>query len=1335
MKYTLTLLLYLICSTILWSNNYYFFQKITKDSDFTFGSVNTLCEDANGFIWFGCGNGLYYHNTIKVERAKLFADKEDNSQSILINKIYKDNNNDLWICSEKGLFKHIKTTNNFELKTLYIHKNKEPGNIIINNIIQFKHKTYLIHVNSSVYMYHENDSILSPIKANIKGDISYLHKDESGIIYFGTINGNVYISKDNLKHTNQLYRSKKNNVSTICKDGSKYYIGYSRGGIDIINLKGIKIAELSSKLKGNSYLKNDRIRQILKRKNGEIWIATHIGIIILYQGQQTVLDSRSEIGLPHRTVFSMHIGRNENIWVGTFAGGVAYYSDYNYSFKHVPIDYDRKLSIRSTVSSFCEDKRGYIWIGSEDEGGIKIFDPKTDDFVQELEKEFEENTKDIKSITCIDNDIIAIGRLFNNQLLLYNYKKRKSEQLIDMPMKPTTGVLCANFFDNKLWISSRRKLFSYDIQTKEIKKIFELDSEVKDRIWYLYFDSSHNLWICTDGGLFVKNKGSDKIYKCFSATSPFDFSQESIYSVCEDNDGLLWVGTKGKGIYMYIPENQSTRLPPDHELSDDADIYSLIKDKQGNIWYNTNQGLYRYDASNNSTDHYGTIDGLPSAKIGPNSAFCSQSGLLYFGSINGFSVIDPNIVKENLNAPSVHITGISINNKPLSKDNIISINSLNLLEAKTIKLSSEQNTLGFKVVSNNFIKPEKNRFKYRLINYDDNWVEVSQNRNISFTKVPSGKYIFEVFGSNNDNVWSDKPYQLEITILAPYYRRWYALLLYIIIFVVATYLIYKELETKIMLRKEITEERFKSQRNDLIYSERVKFFTNISHEIRTPLSLIISPVKSLLEKNDYDINTKNRLKVVDRNAKRLLKIIDQSLDFRLLEVGKLEPNFERYEIIELATDVYLCFEQQIIDRQINFSFTSEFQKLETIIDGDMIEKIIYNLLSNALKYTPEKGHIFLSISKKYLTENDYKNYICSGKKFTGKAIEIIIRDTGKGIKSELLPHIFERFAKGNESHKTSSGIGLHICKEYSEMNDGNILLTSNEGIGSTFILNLPLKDDAKYESNKHKQIIKHDFTGNDIIPKLETTGNSYKHTILITEDNDELRNYLKKFLANYFKVITTKSGEEALDLLENLTPDVMITDVSMPGISGIELTKKLKEDPSKQHIAIIVMTAHTERKYQMESILGGADAFLTKPIEESMILAQINNILKKQTPQKNKSTQKEVLIDQDNFIKRVEKIIESNFHNDQFSITDILNTLGISKSTLDRRIKAETQLNPSAFIRDVRIKNAVKLMRTNKFNIDEIATYVGFNSTSYFIRTFKSKYGVTPKEYRKENKE
>lgn len=1331
MSFRLLLLIITLTPTVAWSNKIYSFQNITQDIEISNVGINTICEDDNGYVWFGGINGLYFHNTISVEKVDLYKDKKGASKPIRIIKLYKDNENKMWVCTEKGLYVYVKSENRF--KPIHLPKiiNKDTiKSAIIDNIIQLKDHLYLIQVNNNIYTYNYNDSSVVLTKTGFKGNVSFLQKDEDEIIYLSTYDGRVYISKDQLESITLLYHSSKKGTSTICKDGNKYYIGYKWLGVDIINTKGFKIGELSRNLKNNNTLPDDHIREIIKRKNGEIWIATYGGIVVLNDGKQTLLDSKIDNNLPHRTVFTMCTGSNDKVWVGTELGGVACYSDYNYSFNYRSLDYPRDLADKSHVSTLCEDTRGYIWIGSEDEGGIKVYNPSTNNFIDELSSEIDKSIRGIKSLAAVGDNLIAIVKNYSNKVTLYNYHTHQIESSIELPLKADPGLRGVQLYGDKLWIHDRVSLLTYDLRTHKI----ELKYHSSGTINTLFFDSAHNIWIGTTKGLFVIEAGKEKAQVCNLKEAVIDINEVSVYSICEAQNGNIWIGTMGQGAYIYTPDTQSLQMAPEHKQTADSDIYSILRDKQNKLWYITNKGVYSYEATQERHDFYGTKDDLLKSHTRINASLCSKVGTIYIGSKYGFNSINPNTIKKNPIIPSVYLASMTVNNKPFLVNNRGFACPAAFNQEKTISLNADENTLGFKAISNNYIKAQKNRFKYRLLNYENEWREVAQGKDIIFTKIPPGSYTFEAYGSNNDKVWSEQPFRLNIKIHPPYYIRWYALLFYLIIVIVIIVAIYKEIKLKLKLRKEITEERYKVKANEHIHSERIQFFTNLSHELRTPLSLIISPLRQLLNKRGIDNETAHLLKVADRNAKRLLKIADQALDFRLLEVGKLEPHFQKHDIIQVVKNVHLYFEQQFVDHKISFTFTSAYDRIELMIDVDMIEKIIYNLLSNALKYTPEGESISIDISEVVLSENDYNEKIYKGHKITGKTLSIAVKDTGKGIKQELLPHLFERFAKGNESHETSTGIGLHLCKEYSIMNKGNVQLISEEGKGATFTLNLPLSENSNYKSGKPKQLVKYELHESDPIPPLEISKKEHPYSIMLVEDNIDLSDYLKTLLEPYYQVIIAKNGTQALNLLEDIVPDLIITDVSMPGISGIELTKQVKKNQEWRHIPIITMTAYIDRKYQMESILCGADAFFTKPIDEPMLLAQIKSILEKRKDTPTSEQTYKLRVEKNSFIQRAEKIVEKNLQNTEFEIGDLLQELGISKTSLTRKIKEETRLNPSGFIRDIRLRNAIKLLRTNNFNIDEIADYVGFNSTSYFIKSFKAQYGVTPNEYKKKMK-
>lgn len=1318
------ILLIILLPSLIQGNQNYFFQDINQNYGLSNIGIMTMCEDENGFIWFGGMNGLYYHNTLAVEKVKLHTRETKMAKAMSILKIYKDQNNTIWICTPNGLFKYLRSQNTFEHKKLAYPNSRDAA---ISNIVQLNKHEYLLHKQNYILVFNELEDTVYATEECISKNISHLNKNKDGSIHIASSDGKVFEVQNNLDEIKLLYHSQKGRISSVCKDGNKYYIGHSHHGVDIINSNGFIINELNSTRSGINHQINDHISQIIRRENGEIWIGTNAGIYIHKNDELTLLDSQLETGLPHRIIYSMHQGYNQKVWVSTYSGGLACYAKNNYLFKHILLDYPQRQLDKSHVSSICEDSRGFIWIGSEDEGNIKVFDPEEMEFTNDLSVELQNNAVGIKTIIPISNEMIVYGINASNIITFYNYKKGTIEKQIELPLSKNTGVRGMQFLNGVVWAYDPHKITMYNIRKQKITKIYNSVA----RIWQLYIDSSHNVWVCTTNGLFIIKPGMENLEHCEFQPSAKALSEKSIYSTCEDMNGNIWVGTMGQGVYLYDPVKKELTPAPDHQLSADSDIYNLLKDKENNLWYITNKGLYRYNVRNNKTDYYGTNKGTLNSHNRLNASYVSSSGKLYFGAKSGFTIIDPYLIKKNTTVPSVYLANFKVNNNPYNSDSSLVQNALGLSQLKTIKLKASQNTLGFRVVSNNYIKSERNRFKYRLINYDDKWLEVPQNKDIVFTKVPPGSYIFEAYGSNNDHLWSEKPYRLAIKILPPYYSRWYALGLYGIVILTIGWLIYRELMTKIKLRKQIAEERYKTKANEQIHSERVKFFTNISHELRTPLSLIVSPISHILQKRTIDKDTKHLLNVVDRNAKRLQKIADQTIDFRLLEIGKLKPSFEHHELIQLAKDVFICFEQQLIDRQINFSFTSEFKHLQIVVDGDMIEKIIYNLLSNALKYTPEKESISLNICQRDISHKDYTTSVFTGHRFVGTAISISVKDTGPGIDKDLLPDVFERFTKGELAHQSSTGIGLHLCKEYSKMNKGNLQLTTKEGNGTSFTLNLPLKKDTHFEKGKQKHFIHYNLTESEKVHNSQAGYNTHTASILVVEDNSELRDLLKTHLREHFKIITAKSGEQAITQLENISPDLIITDVSMPGMSGIQLTKKLKRDPQFQNIPIIVMTAYADRSYQMESILNGADAFFTKPIDQTMLLAQVNNILKNKITTPVKTNTSQAKYSEPRFTEKAKVIVEQNLQNPNFHISNLLKELNISKSTLTRILKAETQKNASGFIRDIRLKKARTLLANNHFNIDEIASFVGFNYTSYFIKSFKNKYGLTPSEYRK----
>lgn len=1320
-------------------NSQYYFERISPESGFAFDAVYAVSEDCNGFIWFGCNNGLYYNNTVEIKKVNLLKSDHNVSQSLRITDVLHDDNCRLWVCADEGLFRRNQTDNTFDKIVLYSKDSIYNSNKFLKRIVQFDKDKYIVMIQFDVFYFDINDGVLNEIKINWPGNttISNVELDDRGNIFIGTIDGKIFTSTHPNKTFELFYNSDQNKpFRTICDDNNKYYIGFDGAGVDVVNSVGDRLYMINSEQKGSFFLPNDRVRKIIKTDEGEIWVGTYQGIVVLKESENTVITNNRYNGLPNKSIYALHKGKNGGIWIGTWAGGIAYYHKNIYRFNHIAKVPDEN-EIRSVISSFVEDDNDLIWVGSE-QSGVSIYNTDKPGFINVHTDVLNRIPKRVKSMIKINNDKIYIGT-FLKGIWSYDLRDNTIQRISKNTILDRSIISTMAGNEKELWVGPRglrHSLLRYDLESKEISS-FNLPSRFREMtwvlVWHLMYDSSFRLWVCTDEGVFFKNKNDKDFQKCSLSDSVYDLNETMIYTIYEDHDEMLWIGTKGKGVFIYNPVDKSlSHLDSSRDVID-VDVFGITEDDDNNIWFSTDNGIFQYHRNKGVISRYTEEDGLPGNQFAPNSIFKSSDNELFFGSSNGFSYINPKTISHNSIEPNVYLTKLLINNVPLRKVNNINANSFILDKMTDVKLKHHQNSLTFGVTTNNFIKPHKNKFKYRLVNYNDDWIEVNNGQNIAYTKIPPGNYTLEVMGTNNDGLWSKTPLKLSIEINYPLWMRWYSLLFYIVVIQVIAYFAVKEALTRFKLKKQFIAERYKNDAQEHIYEEKNKFFTNISHELRTPLTLVISPLENLIKKFKYDDNTLQQLMTIKRNSSRLLRLTNQILDYRLLEVKKLKANLKQSDIIEICNEVIQCFDIQVREKQVNLIFSSEFKKLLIPVDKDMIDKVIYNLISNALKFSNEKGQVFLSVESKEGDIDESDKYIRVGKRVSGKRVEIKVRDYGKGIKKDLLPNIFERFSTDPNHGITGTGIGLHMCNEYASLHDGNIMYRSEEGQGAIFILNIPFNENAEY---KEKPVIKQVSFENQaasLLSKPEmSVGN--KSVVLLTEDNDELRIYLKNYLQYYYKVVTAKNGQQAFEIAKEVIPDVIISDILMPQTDGIELTNMLKNDKEVSHIPIIILTALSEIKYQKESLLKGVESYLTKPVDETLLLAQIENILsKKKMMEKHFSEKTETVNNISNvgmpLIEQAEKIVEENLQNTNFDLSALLELLNVSRSTFHRKIKKETNQSPSEFIRDIRLRYAVKLMKTGSYNIDEIGAYVGFNSTSYFIRTFKNKYGKTPKEY------
>jgi signal transduction histidine kinase/ligand-binding sensor domain-containing protein/AraC-like DNA-binding protein len=1293
----------------------YIFEQITSNTGITFNAINSVAEDKYGFIWFGCNNGLYYYNSSEILKFNFDRTLPDVPLSSIIRYLYKDKTERLWIGTNNGICYLNEGTNSFS-QLNFINAN-EFGNINATLLHQLNDDTFLAIINGALYKYNLNDLKLESIKIGSQNSsITYFTPDVKGNYYLASNDGLIYKTDSLLTDFEPLYDVSSHSVSTLSYINDELWIGYSDDGVEIISKDGQHIRFLKEELEGKQHIINNRIRRIVKCSNNDVWIGTLEGISVISSENNTDIFPNKQNGLPHKGVFDLFVDRNDGVWVATWSGGLAYYNKFNYKFLHYTNTNANRAEWNSVISSFSEDKKGNIWVGSENNGLYKFYPNKNS-----YEKIEDSPVQLIKSMVSDKQQRLWIGTFFEGLWLMEDEKLRK--------IGDVNGIFSTILHTkNGVWAGKRSGggtvFYDEEKNTFDFYTVNNNDSTsiCSNGIWNIFEDSKGNIWFCSDEGISVRYKNNDYFTNYYKNTH--GLSSNLNYTFAEDEKGNIWIGSGGSGIDIYDPKTKTFSKFSVNEPIKNADIYCILRDKKDNIWFSSNQGVYAFYHDSQKLKHFTKEDGLLGQQYHPNSGLVSKKGLLFFGGGNGFNIIDPEVVQPNTNNAEIFLSKLTINNLSINQQKPKFINSEYLSSINQIELNYNQNTIGVAFVANSFIKNAESKFRYRLLNYIDEWNFAEYNSNISFTKIPPGDYILQVEYLNNDglNVAPLKEINLEIN--PPFWFSWYAYLFYFLLVGTVIFIAVREMRF-----------REKSKASQMLFTEKVKFFTNVSHEFRTPLTLIISPIKSLMNKFANEPVTSDSLQVIHRNADRLLRLTNQILDFRLIELNSVKLKREKTDLISLCKNVYDCFEFQIREKEINCIFNSSFKSFELPVDAEKIEKVVYNILSNALKFSNERGQIILSLEKKTLTKEDYSQIFSVGNNSIGDVLEIKIKDNGKGIKKSILNNIFDRFFMDAENAETGTGIGLHICQEYIKMHKGNIMIESEPGKETTFTINIPIEQEAIFE--KQNLIIQKYF---DAVPdksKDAELGSSAtgKPIILFAEDNNELRNYYKNLLSTKYKVITAKNGTQAFEIAVELNPDLILSDILMPGMDGMSLTEQIRKTVKINHIPIILLTALRDSKFEIESMHKGANAFLTKPVEDEMLFAKIDSVLSNADVVRNKFKEKVNMgvgasgVSQ-SFIEKVERIIEKNLQNQTFEITELASQVGISRSSLQRKIKKTVNMSPSEFIREVRLKKAVILLKKDDYNIDEIAIIVGFNSTSYFIRSFKKKYEMTPSAFK-----
>ncbi|WP_177181219.1 hybrid sensor histidine kinase/response regulator transcription factor [Parapedobacter koreensis] len=1000
------------------------------------------------------------------------------------------------------------------------------------------------------------------------------------------------------------------------------------------------------------------------------------------------------------------------------------------------------------VTSFLVDRQGLIWVGTNAQGiyRLDVSAPHFDSFqgdrqfpsellLQQLNisfsREFNWTAQD-KSTSNAGYHFRSFyepnGRLWMALKKTVCYYDPRTKRCIKLPVVPFLDDAASLPSTIKgltidpigcIWvISSKGQLMFFDKKAGvwhpfwdhgQLRKLVNPDLLPQDMCY-----DDDKLWLTTEhDGLIIIDLKTDKIKQIKAAKGGLPSNQLLGLLPQRQKADHIWIGTY-EGLVCLNKKNLSVNVFSLDEGLPDNNVYSVLEDTQGFLWLTTNKGLCRFDPVTHRVRIFKTTYGLPGNEYNRFHHFKLPDGRIAFGGPYGWTVFDPSKITDDRYQPQVGLTDLQINNKTHIAEP--------LNDGHRLVLPYDQNTLKFSFAGFQYNLPDELVYRYRLIGYDKNWVPSGHATFAHYTRVPPGKYVFQVNTSNTSGMWSKHTKSLLITIEEPWWNTWWAYLIYLIIGCGAIWqFIAYRVNSKVYRRELALKQQETAQLKEL---DKMKdtFFSNITHEFRTPLSLILGPAERLRTVNLSRAEQESLAMVIKKNAERSLELINQLLDFAKIESGTIRPILKTGSpafVIRASLDSFLAIGRE---KGIKLSFTDLTEGQLYRFDSDMLEKIAYNMISNAVKFTPFGGHVVL--------------HLLNG----ATGVKLIVRDNGIGIPAEQQQLIFKRFYQldpnGKQTLSKGTGIGLALVQELVNIQGGKITVeskTDNGSSGTIFLISLPYKKaDSQGEDLAQGGSVKHGI----LIRKNDA--DQPKCNILLVEDNDELANYVIGRLSPMFNIQRAVNGQEGLDLAVKNFPDIVISDILMPVMDGYDFCKKMKEDIRTSHIPIILLTAKNSQEDRMEGLASGADAYLIKPFYETELLLKIQNLLQRQAKLKEhlrkqltspaSVIQLENPEDNDAFISKLHGFIEDNLDDSLFNVEELVVLTGISRTSLHRKVKALSGLTTSEFIRNYKLKRATVFLLEG-LSSTVAANKTGFSSPAYFTKCFRELYGMTPSEF------
>jgi signal transduction histidine kinase/ligand-binding sensor domain-containing protein/DNA-binding response OmpR family regulator len=1363
----ISIFLFLIICRSLSGQNFNFKHISTLDG-LSSNEVRAVFEDSNGFIWFATSDGLNRWDGYEFEVYKNYNNDQNSLSTNFLLCLAEDSDKNIWIgTNHGGLVKYSTINEKFYRYTMLAGDSSSLPGLVVRCVHVDSNNSVWIGTHSGFAKYdRDNDRFkqfsLPGINSGKTFDVRAIFQQNSEELVIQCDQGffKLNLKDESIKKLEFFAPDLDNELflqnNPVCFDSKGFLWIGSTTGLYKLNLKtGLHKKYLSNNSTGNS-INSNSYSVIFEDSKKNIWIGTENRGINLYDAGRDeftafTAGSFKQNSITNNIISGIYEDKNANVWFSTLEGGVSFFSYKNNQFEYYAHDPTDANSISSNkIGAFYEDKRGFVWIGTED-GGLNKFTPKSNRF-----ERYTLNTSFIApSILDIEPNKDESLLISGLRIGLYDFDLKsgkfsnlmKSDGFNNHPVQHINDI--AHDSKGNVWLATHGKegLMVYQPKTGQFFDVNSPGVFAKELLNIPYAvsikeDSKKRLWVVTYLGLYMYDSALHEYLSINNDSN--SLSSNYLYLLFEDSKGNIWIGSS-KGLDKLIETRSGFHFERYSErYSLPANVKGILEDNDGNLWLSSNQGITKFNPVTKKSRDFRINNELENQEISERVCFKSSEGEMYFGGTNGFVRFNPDNLKEIVLPTNVAIVDFQIFNTS-QKINGKKVLKKSIVYADKINLKYNQSVFSFEFAALDYRKQGNVGYAYMLEGFDQNWNFAGDKRFATYTNLSPGEYTFRVKTTDGNMLSSGKGASVKVVIHPPFWLTKLAYVVYLLMLVAVFYFFRRTIINRERLKNELELEKNKINSIQETNMMKLRFFTNISHEFRTPLTLIKAPIEKLINSGDQLKQEEQQyfFKLIQSNTHKLLRMVNQLLDYRKLEAGSLMLEPSEGDIVDFCRKTWSIFSLMAEQKSMRYIFQTSVDSQIMSFDADKIDKIITNLLSNAFKYTPEGGQITLSIDKLLCSVNHANE--------SSYCIRLCVADTGMGIPEDDIEHIFDRFytvtRKGFEKSE-GTGIGLTLVKELTELHQGQISVKSKEGVGSEFEVNIPIiiqekstrnTDTEKKLKSEPEKVV---FSGEDIDRIIEgkpLAGKLQpgKQKVLVVEDDDELRAFLRNELLTDFEVIQASNGMDGLNMAFEHNPDLILSDIMMPYMDGVELCRKLKSDERTSHIPVVLLSAMHSQEKQIEGLDQGADDYILKPFNMAILNSRIHNLLhtRLELSQKFKNStslefENDIATDHDRkLIQSIIDIVLENITNEKINADFISRKILISRSVIYIKVEALTGQSVNEFIRNIRLKKSTSLLINKDCNVTEVAYAVGFSSQSYFTRCFTRRFGRSPKEF------